>query len=162
MTWDTETLQLEIAVEFQRFTPQPYDALVERFWRARQYTDRNWGDYGQWWRKTTAGKKYFREYSQRRAALLKSIELEIRWCVACGKEFTVTAYQAQRKRGRVCSTECRGAARKNIKRHTINGQTKTLTEWCAEFGVKLQTACRRIGLGWPIEAAVGAVPRRAA
>lgn len=38
---------------------------------------------------------------------------------------------------------------------TYNNQTKTLTDWAKEFGIKRTTLSNRIRKGWPIEKAFG-------
>lgn len=154
MSWH-ELLRLEIENEFMRLGQPQYDVVVNALWINRQYNDTRWATYGSWWRTTSIGKRYNREYSKSRTKLLKTIDVEIRTCATCGNEFTVTAAQIAHRRGVVCSPECRGAARKNIAVHEIDGQKLTLTQWAQRRGLQLRTVWARLRRGWDIRKALG-------
>lgn len=54
---------LEIAVEFQRLTLDPWDTYVEATWQKRQISFRRWREYGDWWENSVAGLSYrYRRY----------------------------------------------------------------------------------------------------
>ena len=42
----------------------------------------------------------------------------------------------------------------------INGETKTLIDWCAQCGLPYRTVCSRLRYGWTPEEALGLVPRK--
>lgn len=150
-----ELLSLEIEREFRRLCPPQFEIVQNALWVDRQYGDRRWKDHSQWWRKTTAGRRYDRELHRDRATRLKALKVEIRRCVACGKDFEVSAYRIARNRANVCSTTCRGRSRSNIKRITIDGETKTLGEWSQGKGLKMSTVWMRMSRGWDVRRALG-------
>ena len=43
---------------------------------------------------------------------------------------------------------------RNNHRITIDGETKTLTDWCEIYGIRPSTVLRRIGLGWSEEKSI--------
>lgn len=153
MAWH-EDLALEVYVEFQRLTGIAYERYENTLWYIRKYADFEWAEHGKWWRKTTVGRRYFREWQAKKAALLKSSIVAIRGCIACGKPFELNAYREQRGRDRVCSNECRGAARQNIKLVTIGGRSMPLVRWAEEHGLAITTVWARIDRGWTVERAV--------
>lgn len=154
MSWHAD-LQLEIAVEFQRLSTPHWERFEERAWRGLQFGYANWKEHGLWWRKTTVGRRYFAKYARERAARLKRIVVGLRKCLGCGESFEVSAHRVARHRDAVCSTSCRGRARANIKKITIDGKAKTLTEWCGLYKkVPLKTAWLRIKRGWNVRKAL--------
>lgn len=154
MTWHDE-LSTEVEVEFQRLCPRPFDRITDALWQASLVD--HWSGYGLWWRRTV-GLGYVREYQRARIARLKTTFVAVRGCVACGKPFELSAYRHSRGRDRVCSMECRGAARRNIELVAIGGVSKTLTRWAEEYGVPLGTVWMRIKRGWEVERALSAPP----
>lgn len=48
--------------------------------------------------------------------------------------------------------------RSNV-RLTLDGQTRSLVEWCEHYGVPRDTARKRLVNGWPADAAVSVKPR---
>src|SRR5688500_496721 len=143
--------KLEIAVEFSTLSGGSlWDRIEDGFWLRRQREHAAWAEHGQWWRKTTLGRKHEREYARVRAARLQRVVVAVAACKGCGKPFPRTAYDAARKRGRVCSPECRGRARGNIELITIDRQSLPLARWAERYGVPLKTVCKRRKLGWGI------------
>jgi ribosomal protein L37AE/L43A len=159
--WHDE-LKLEIEVEFQRLSAPHWERIESWTWIGLQIGYRDWAEHGVWWRKTGAGKRYFAAYAKARATRLKRIIVGIRKCRGCGKPFHVSAYRVGRKRSNVCSPSCRGRSRQNIKRYTIDGKTRTLTEWCGLRGVPLSRVWARMKRGWNVRDALNAPLRGAA
>jgi hypothetical protein len=153
MTWH-EDLSLEVYVEFQKLQTPHWARFEERLWIARHVEKAAWAEHGLWWRKTTAGKKYFREFSIQRRAFLKTQIVATRACIACGKLFQLDGTQVRNGRGRVCSTRCKGASRGNIELVTIDGVKMPLARWCEKYGVQLKTVCQRRKRGWDIRRAI--------
>lgn len=52
--------------------------------------------------------------------------------------------------------------RRGVKLVRMNGQVKTIPQWCAETGVPYFTAIRRVRRGWPPDKAVTQIVRKAA
>lgn len=150
-----ELLPLEIELEFKRLCPPQFDIVQNALWQNRQYDDRRWTEFARWWKTTTAGRRYDRELHREKATRLKAIKVEIRTCIACGRDFEVSAYRISRNRTKVCSTGCKARCRSNIKRITIDGVTKTLSEWSLAKGLKMQTVWMRLSRGWDIRRALG-------
>ncbi len=150
-----DTLELEVAAAFRSLCIQPWVLFEEKLWQARKETDHAWTTHAKWWRKTTRGRQQGRAYSQARAKKLSAQMVAWRMCRACGSRFEISAYQQERKRDSVCSTACRGRMRGNIKLHTIDGVSMTLTAWCEQSKVQLKTAHARLRRGWPIREALG-------
>lgn len=87
------------------------------------------------------------------------------WSMANGYDDTAEKYACTLDRidvnGDYEPSNCRWVAQKqqcNNTRHniraTINGETRTVAEWCDITGVNRKTAYTRIRNGWPIEKAV--------
>lgn len=153
MTWH-EDLSLEVAVEFRRVLGGTWDRIEEALWQQRHVEHANWAEHGSWWRKTAAGRRYQREYERSRVAKLKTVTVAVRACVACGKTFELSAARHVRGRDRVCSVECRGAARRNIETVTIDGESMPLARWAERYGVPLGTVWMRRKRGWDVERAL--------
>lgn len=149
MTWHDE-ISLEVAVEFARLAPQPFDRVVQALWAA-SFID--YQDQGSDWRRLIS-RGFSNEYIRARVARLKQLVVAVRWCVACNKPFDVTAYRDARGRDRVCSTKCRGAARHNIKYVEIGGVRKPLIRWAEEYDLPLKTVWARIKRGWIVARAL--------
>lgn len=49
----------------------------------------------------------------------------------------------------ICTFRGQASNRRNSPRVTINGETKTLIQWCRQFGVRYKTVHRRMMVGWP-------------
>ena len=52
--------------------------------------------------------------------------------------------------------------RRTVRLVRINGQVKTVPDWCAEYGLNYWTAIRRISRGWPPDKAITTPIRGAA
>lgn len=154
MSWH-EALSLEVEMIFRSLTPSISAFVENALYVSVQYRDKAWADHGQWWRKTQHGKRHAREYSRRQAAARKTVVVAVRHCIACNEPFEVSAYREGRGRNRVCSTACRGAARKNIALIEIDGKRKTLTQWAADRSLRMNTVWARIKRGWPVAKALG-------
>ena len=144
---------LEVALMFQdlsggggRYWLRVEDAL----WLRRQREHAAWAEHGQWWRKTSIGKRYEREYKRSQRALLRKRVVAIAGCKGCGKPFERTAYDLARRRGRVCSVECRGRARSNIELVRIGREAMPLARWAERYGLDLKTVCARRARGWDV------------
>lgn len=155
MVWH-EHVTVEIEVEFLRLMPVMCSHIEDTLYVALKYRDREWAKHGEWWRKTTAGKRYQRKASRERTTRLRGVVVAVRGCATCGKPFEVTADRAARKRALVCSPQCRGAKRKNIKRIELDGVSKTLTQWAIERGLGMSTVWARLKRGWTFERALAA------
>lgn len=153
MSWHEE-LSLEIEVEFQRLAGSTYSRIEDVLWTYRQQSAAGWSEFGQWWRKTTAGRRYHRERQARLARAKQSVVVAVRWCASCKKPFDVTMYRAERGHDRVCSPECRGAARKNVESVDIDGRRMPLARWAEESGIGLKTIWARLKRGWDPKRAV--------
>jgi len=64
--------------------------------------------------------------------------------------------------GDYCKENCKWSTRKEQNRNTrrsilitINGEIKSLPEWCGELGVEYNKARKRLYRGWPIEEVFG-------
>jgi hypothetical protein len=154
MTWDLELLSLEVAVEFARMRIGAWDRIEEQVWTIQQFAAEGVREKDRWWAKTARGRLYSAEYRRAHEAALKAAIVAVRACVACGKPFELSAYREQRARDRVCSTQCRGAARRNIERVVIGGLSKTLTDWADHYGLPLGTVWMRRKRGWDVERAL--------
>jgi len=44
--------------------------------------------------------------------------------------------------------------RRNCRKLTLHGETKTMKEWANEIGIPYHTLCSRIHSGWPVERAL--------
>jgi len=60
-----------------------------------------------------------------------------------------------------CPENCRWASqldqcnnRRNSNRQTINGTTKTVSEWCRHYGISSSAVYQRLGRGWDIKSAL--------
>ena len=153
MTWH-EDIGLEVRVEFRRLSDLHWDRTEDCLQVRWHESQAGWAEHGQWWRKTAKGRRHAAAYAKKRAARLKRVVVAVRGCTGCGKPFEVTAFTRERKRGRVCSLECRGRSRKNIETVTMRGASRPLARWCEESGVALKTAFARIKRGWDAERAV--------
>jgi hypothetical protein len=153
MAWH-EDLPIEVAVEFQRLTPTLTEFVESALWVRCQYGNRAWSDHSRWWRSTAAGKRYLKEYQRKRTERLQRTTAAIRGCVSCGKLFELTAYRQERRRDRVCSPQCRGAARRNIEQVTVDGRSQSLARWAKEYGLPLGTVWARIKRGWDVQRAL--------
>jgi len=153
MTWG-ELMPLEVAAEFRRLMGFPYEHVENALFNAYKYQESAWAEHGQWWRRTTRGKAYLREYGVERVKRMKATTVAVRGCASCGKPFAVSAYRVERGRDRVCSPECRGSARKNIQRITIGGQSMPLVRWAEKNGLALRTVWARVSRGWAVERAI--------
>ena len=63
--------------------------------------------------------------------------------------------------GNYCPENCKwsnrteqACNRRSTKFYTINGETKTLSEWCRCLEMPYKTVCRRLALGWTFEQAI--------
>jgi hypothetical protein len=144
-----------IRSEIGRFAPNYWDAVCEEYFRKTRRRFVGWAEHGLWWAKTTKGKAYNAQFKRKRSAVLKAILRGEKKCAACGKLFPVSEYKKRRGRDIVCSAQCRAKLRKNIVLHEIDGERKTLSDWCRGTGVKLKTAYIRLKRGWTVRRAVG-------
>jgi hypothetical protein len=156
---DEDIIKIEIKEMFNKLAPNNWDLLIEKIWFNLQVQKHNWAEHGKWWRKTSKGIAYYREYSKIRAERLKKIGFEMRECLACGKKFKASLYNIKRKRDKVCSNECRGALRKNIILYEWNGAKRTLSEIADINGLKMATIWARIKRGWDFDKAVSTTTR---
>lgn len=153
MTWH-EALSLEVAAAFRGLAGTSWDRVEDALWQIRAVEHAAWSEHGQWWRKTTAGRRACREYARARMTLLKTVVVAVRACAACGRPFEVTAAQQAHSRGRVCSLECRGAARRNIGSVTIGSESMPLARWAERYGIALGLVWMRMKRGWTAERAL--------
>lgn len=155
MSWH-EALSLEIGVVFHELGGgNPWLRAENAFWQAsRGEGFSRWAEHGLWWRHTKTGREYMAGYQRKRVTRLREQVVAIRGCAACGKPFEVTAYRRERRRDRVCSRQCRGALRGNIRRISIGRESLPLVRWCERYGIRLSTAWSRIKKGWSAKRAV--------
>lgn len=150
-----EALAIEVAVEFRILEGGVHwDRVEDGFWLRRQREHAAWSEHGQWWRKTTQGRRYGREFQRGRMARLRGHVVAVAGCKGCGKPFERTAYDVARDRGRVCSAECRGRARGNIETVRIGNESMPLARWAERYGVALATVWKRRKLGWDLQRAL--------
>lgn len=154
MAWPS-TVTLEIQAEFRRLAGSPYDAFVERVYQVLRWRRTNAREYFRWWARTRPGRARAKRSNARRYARDRATTVAVRGCAICKRPFRVTADQARRGRGLVCSPECRVFTRKNVRSFTIGERTMPLAAWCERIGVKYATAAYRIRRGWPVERALG-------
>jgi hypothetical protein len=127
-----------------------WDRIEDGLWLQRAREHAAWSAHGQWWRRTTGGKRAAAARSRARRAELATIVVAVRGCKACGRLFPITAAQRQHGRGRVCSEACRGRARQNVELVYLHGEALPLARWAERYGLPLGTVCRRRKLGWSL------------
>lgn len=149
-----DALGLEIYLEFEQLSAGLWARVEDALWIRQQHERAAWSEHGQWWRRTTLGKRRSREAQIRRYGQLRKVVVAVAVCKGCGKPFERTAYDAARRRGRVCSIKCRGRARQNIKLVRIGGEALPLARWAERYGIALKTVCKRIKMGRTVVEAV--------
>jgi hypothetical protein len=156
MRWHPD-LHLEIAAEFRALDGGSPWARIEEWFHVRKfYKLRHWASYAQWWKKTTAGKRFNREWMRRKRALLRSVVVGLSKCTVCGREYErrATAKQTRRTCSRSCATTLRNAGTSHFV--TIDGRTKSLTQWALEHGIGQTTLHYRLKRGMNIRDALTA------
>jgi len=144
----------EIYEEFKRLQGDAWDSMTRTLYQYIEENKRRWAEYGQWWRKTVAGKRHASDYAAKRNKKQQNSFACFCVCQACGKRFRASRYQVRRGHTRTCSAECRGASRKNIKIYDVCGERGTLSDLAERHGIKMATAWARIKRGWTIERAL--------
>lgn len=159
MRWHPD-LALEIAAEFRALDGGvPWDRIEDWCYVARLYQERQWSNYGKWWHKTTAGKRYIREWRRQNRALLRATVIGIGKCVVCGGGYERRPTDSKGKR--TCSRACRSIGfNGNVRFVVIDGVRKSLTAWARQYGINQSTLSRRLKRGMNIREALTAPPTR--
>jgi hypothetical protein len=148
MTWNEETLCLEVAVEFQRFDRSGSWFRVEeavhqlkKRWALRE-AERKLDPYA--YARYLAGQKRWKVEA-------REVVVTVRCCPVCRKMFAVTAFDQAYRRNTACSPEHRRLVRRGHKLLKIGSERDTLTGWAKRYGLNDTTVTYRMKkLGWTL------------
>lgn len=143
------SIQFEVAREFAPLCGNPWERVERWYFSKIQRGFRKLAEVRDWQRSTTWGRARERASQRERDALARTRRVTVS-CSLCGGKFSIQEINIKKSKSnkRVCQ-QCR--TRNSMgKPITIDGRSKTLTEWARDYGMVPSTAYYRIRSGMTI------------